>query len=151
MRKPLLMMLMAFVIAQPLSAAEITAPKNTVTPSESKAVTAYILKEINAYRHRLGLSSVQINDETCNFAKVRAHEITNDFSHNGFNQRVSNHTLPYVHWTVITENIAMTSDYKQVVTMWENSPGHAKNMRANTRYVCVVQDGKYFAYLGMTP
>ena len=116
-----------------------------------KEVTAYIIKEINAYRASLKLKPVQTNDETCDFAKIRATEITANFSHDGFNRRAKAGALPYKHWTVITENIAMTSDYKDVEKLWEHSPGHAKNMRADTPYICVMPYGKYFAYVGMKP
>ena len=129
------------IITQPVVAAEST----------EKDVTAYIMKEINIYRASLKLKAVQTSDETCDFAKIRAQEITTNFSHDRFRQRVKAGTLPYVHWTVITENIAMTSNYKEVVTMWAHSKGHAKNMQADTPYVCVVRDGKYFAYVGMKP
>ncbi len=119
--------------------------------STEKEVTAYIIKEVNAYRASLKLKPVQTNDETCNFAKIRAAEIATNFSHDGFNRRVKAGALPYKRWHVITENIAMTSDYREVEKLWEHSPGHAKNMRDDTTYVCVVRNGKYFAYLGMTP
>ncbi len=35
--------------------------------------------------------------------------------------------------------------------MWINSPGHAANMEKDTPYVCVVVNGKYFAYEGWKP
>jgi len=107
--------------------------------------------QINEYRNSLGLSTVQTSTETCNFAKIRAQEISTSFTHDGFTNRKNAGTLPYASWTSITENIAMTSDYKQVETMWQNSAGHAANMRANTPYVCVMQYGNYFAYEGMKP
>ncbi len=129
------------LIAPTIEAAELT----------EKEVTAYIIKEINAYRASLNLKPVQTNDETCDFAKIRAAEIATDFSHDGFNRRAKLGNLPYKHWHVITENIAMTSDYKDVEKMWEHSPGHAKNMRDNTDFVCVERHGKFYAYLGMTP
>ncbi len=113
--------------------------------------TAYIMQQINAYRASFGLKPVQTSDETCRFAAIRAKEIASHFSHDGFNQRYQNHTLPYKPWSEVNENIAMTSDYKKVVDMWAHSPGHAKNMRANTPYVCVARYGDYFAYLGMRP
>jgi uncharacterized protein YkwD len=119
-----------------------------VYAAESKE---YIMNEINRYRASLDLSPVETNDETCRFAAPRAKEISINFNHDGFNERREAGTLPYVHWTLINENIAMTSNYKEVESMWEHSPGHAHNMRANTRYVCVMQYGKYFAYEGMTP
>ena len=155
MKKILLMFVITIaIIAQPLEATATAAPsssEHSSATSHGELVTAYIIKEINVYRSKLGLDPVQINDETCNFAKIRAYEIKSNFSHDGFNQRTHSKTLPYAHWRVITENIAMTSDYKQVERMWENSPGHAKNMRADTPYVCVIQDGDYFDYVGLKP
>lgn len=117
----------------------------------SQKATAYIIKEINVYRASYGLPLVQTSDETCRFAIIRAKEISTHFSHDGFTDRQKSGTLPYKHWSVITENIAMTSDYREVEKLWEHSPGHAKNMRADTPYVCVKQYGNYFAYLGMRP
>jgi len=128
--------------------------KPTTTPvvsAPTNDVTSYIMNEINAYRTSLGLSRVQTNDETCNFAKIRAQEITTNFNHDGFTNRQKAHTLPYASWSAITENIAMTSNYKDVEKMWQNSPGHAANMRADTPYVCVMQSGNYFAYEGLKP
>lgn len=129
-----------------------TQPATPITAAPStNEVTNYIMNEINNYRKSLGLSTVQTSSETCNFAKIRAQEISTAFNHDGFNNRKNTGTLPYASWTAITENIAMTSDYKQVETMWQNSAGHAANMRANTPYVCVMQYGNYFAYEGMKP
>ncbi len=119
-------------------------------PSSSDAMT-YIIQGINAYRAAQGLGAVRTSAETCAFAETRAQEINGSFSHDGFQSRADNKSLPYSSWSGITENIAMTPDYKSVVDMWANSPGHAANMRANTPYVCVRQNGNYFAYEGMKP
>jgi uncharacterized protein YkwD len=127
-------------------------PTNTPSPTPlTNDISTYLLNAVNQYRSSLGLSSVQSNAETCSFATLRASEITSNFSHNGFYNRVNNHTIPYAQWAHATENIAETSDYKQVVTLWENSPSHAANMRDNTPYVCIEQNGNYFAYEGMRP
>lgn len=117
-----------------------------VTPNE---VTDYIINKINKYRESQGLPPVQVSDETCNFAKIRALEIADNYSHDGFNKRITNGTLPYESWSNATENIAIAPDYKQVEAIWEHSSGHAENMRADTPYVCVIRNGKYFAYVGM--
>ena len=122
-------------------AQNITVPTNNATD--------YMIKKINAYRDQQGLAPVQKNDETCNFAKIRAQEIMSHYSHDGFNQRLTNGTLPYSNWVGATENIAMADNYKQVVSIWVHSASHAKNMRADTPFVCVIQNGRYFAYEGM--
>jgi len=137
-------LLWLFFIFSPVIAADkiISAPNK---------VTAYILEQINDYRSSLGLGMVYPSQETCAFAATRAKEIAVNFSHQGFEERKRMQTLPYTRWHVITENIAMTSDYTQVEKMWEHSSGHARNMRADTPYVCVMQYKDYFAYVGLKP
>ncbi|HVZ59134.1 MAG TPA: CAP domain-containing protein [Patescibacteria group bacterium] len=138
-------------------------PTNTIVPTPTvvsqpadsspsvNSVQSYLLQKINDYRSSLGLSSVSMDSYTCDFAKVRAQEIASSFNHDGFTTRVNNHTLPYPSYHNITENIAETSDYTQVVAMWISSPGHAANMRSDTPHVCVAQNGNYFAYEGWQP
>lgn len=127
----------------------------TIPPSEQNPplseVSSYILNGVNDYRASLGLSPVQASTETCAFAAIRAHEIITNFSHDAFYSRVNDHKIPYSLWARATENIAEAPDYKEVVTLWKNSPPHAANMRDNTPYVCIVQNGNYFAYEGMRP
>lgn len=111
----------------------------------------YIMKAINEYRKSNGLSDVKISGETCAFAKTRANEIANNFDHDGFTSRVNSKTLPYSSYSEITENIAKTSNYKEVVDLWISSPGHAENMRKNTPFVCVEKEGNFYAYEGWRP
>lgn len=129
-----------------------SSPIPTSTPSGSTDVKRdYIMNQINAYRKSSGLSQVKTDPYTCDFATIRAKEISTGFNHNGFDSRADNHTLPYPNYHYITENIAQTSDYKQVETLWQNSPGHAENMRADTPYVCVSSYGNNYAYEGWRP
>jgi len=118
---------------------------------ELSDVSSYILQGVNDYRASMGLSPVQSSQETCDFAAIRAQEIANGFNHDGFYNRVNNHTIPYSQWSHATENIAQAPDYKEVVTLWKNSPEHAANMRDNTPYVCIEQYQSYYAYEGMRP
>jgi uncharacterized protein YkwD len=131
-------------------------PTKQATPTPTAGASAsttddkqtFIMNAINDYRKSLGLSAVKTDPYTCSFAKIRAQEITKGFNHDGFRNRINNNSLPYPSFTQVTENIAMTSDYKKVVTMWINSPGHAENMRRNTPFVCVESSGNYYAYEG---
>jgi uncharacterized protein YkwD len=128
--------------------------RSTPTPSPGASTDIrrdYIMNQINTYRKSLGLSEVQTDPYTCNFATTRAKEISTGFNHDGFNNRLNNHTLPYPGYYTITENIAETSNYQQVETLWQNSPGHAENMRADTPYVCVESFGNDYAYEGWKP
>jgi uncharacterized protein YkwD len=127
----------------------LLAKKTVIVPQDDKKI--YIMNAINNYRQSKGLSTISTNNLTCSFATVRAQEIANNFSHGGFQTRLSNHSLPYPNYSLVTENIAETSDYTKVVELWANSAGHAENMRANTPYVCVENYGNYYAYEGWSP
>jgi len=133
-------------------------PTKSISPTPTAGASAildtkekYILDAINTYRVSQGLSKVNADKYTCDFATIRAKEIVNNFNHDGFSNRASNKTLPYPSFSNATENIAMNSDYTKVVTSWINSAGHAENMRANTPYVCVAYSGNYYAYEGWRP
>lgn len=97
------------------------------------------------------MGTVSTDSNTCNFAQTRAGEITTNFSHSGFNDRISAHTLPYPSYSYVNENIAMNSNYQNVADSWINSPGHAENLQADTPYACVGINGKYYAYEGWKP
>ncbi|PIP74708.1 MAG: hypothetical protein CO135_02580 [Candidatus Levybacteria bacterium CG_4_9_14_3_um_filter_35_16] len=112
---------------------------------------SFILDKINAYRASKGLFAVSSNSETCSFAKTRAEEIASNFNHDGFTQRINSKSLPYSSYSHVTENIAMNSNYMDVVDIWINSGPHAENMRADTPFICVMQNGNYFAYEGWKP
>lgn len=137
---------------QPSSSPQSTIrPTATLAPVTTTSAKDYIMNGINNYRAQNGLSKVQTDPNTCNFAKIRAQEISLSFNHDGFTNRVNSKTLPYSSYSSVTENIAMHYDYKQVVQSWINSPGHAANMRANTPYVCVEASGNFYAYEGWKP
>lgn len=144
------------LISTPRPTATAT-PKPTATPSPTTTSLTYLQKQdyimnaINSYRTSQGLYPIKKDTYTCNFAKIRAKEISTSFNHDGFRSRINNGTLPYPSYRLITENIAMTSDYKRVVPMWINSEGHALNMRRDTPYVCVEFYGNYYAYEGWKP
>lgn len=135
-----------------------TKPSATATPTPQGSTSSlldskqqFMLNAINTYRSKYGLSSVKPDSYTCNFATIRAKEIVTNFSHAGFSQRINNRTIPYPGYSLITENIAMTSNYQNVVNMWVSSAGHAANMRKDTPFVCVAYNGNYFAYEGRKP
>ena len=107
------------------------------------------LNQVNNYRRSQGLSEVASDRNTCEFAALRAKEISISFNHNGFRDRVNSNSLPYPSYSQITENIAMNSNYTKVVAGWINSPGHAENMRADTPLVCIAKYGNYYAYEGL--
>ena len=111
----------------------------------------YILGKINEYRASQGVSAVSPNLETCSFARTRAGEILSNFNHDSFTQKINLNTLPYPSYSLVTENIAMTSNYQDVANIWINSGPHAEILRKDTPFICVEQNGNYYAYEGWKP
>ena len=111
----------------------------------------YILGKINEYRASQGVSAASPNLETCSFARTRAGEITSNFNHDTFTQKISSNTLPYPSYSLVTENIAMTDNYQDVANIWINSGPHAEILRKDTPFICVEQNGNYYAYEGWKP
>lgn len=126
-------------------------PSSTPPPESGSPVRDYIMQEINNYRRSQGLSEVKADSYSCSFAALRASEITSAFNHDGFSNRLNSKTLPYPNYSVVTENLAKASDYKKVVSLWIASSGHAANMRKDTPFVCVENNGIYYAYEGWKP
>ncbi|MDO8498415.1 MAG: CAP domain-containing protein [bacterium] len=109
------------------------------------------MKQINDYRQSQGLAEVKTDLYTCNFAAVRASEVTANFNHDGFTNRVNSKNLPYPSYHKIVENIAMNSNYQGVVPVWIASSGHAANLRANTTYGCIAFSNNCYTYESWTP
>lgn len=110
-----------------------------------------MMQQINDYRWSKGLAPVQAESNTCGFAQTRANEITSDFSHAGFTNRLNSHSLPYPSYTLVNENLAMDSNQSDVVNLWIHSPEHEANLTANTPYGCVEGSGNYYVYEGWKP
>lgn len=107
-----------------------------------------LLAAINSYRQSKGLAAIRTDPLTCSFAKLRAQEVSGNFSHTEFYNRVKGKTLPYPHYKQVTENLAWAPSGQNPVNMWINSPSHAANMLKNTPFVCVGNFGDYYAYEG---
>lgn len=136
--------------SQPVVQASST-PAPIPTPQTTTSVLNFIMSQVNDYRKSKGLSTVQTNSQTCSFAKIRASEIAQSFNHDLFQNRIDSKTLPYSSYSQVTENIAMNSNYQDVVLSWINSPGHAANIEKDTPFVCIGISGNYFAYEGWKP
>lgn len=127
-------------------------PAPTALPQPATSSTRdFMMNEINNFRRSKGLSAVSTDSYTCNFAQARAQEITSNFSHDGFNQRVSSGTLPYSSYRLVVENLARAGNYKDVVNLWINSPGHNANLSADTIYGCAGYSGDFYSYQGWKP
>lgn len=149
------------LIVKPISSpSPLISPSSSPSPSPKSSATAkpkidvvktFLLGEINKYRLDQGLTAVQTNYLTCDFAKVRAWEISQKFNHDGFRARKNSNSLPYPSYSIISENIAQNSDYTKVVASWIASAGHAQNLRRATSFVCVERVGDFYTYEGWKP
>ncbi len=126
-------------------------PKTLTNPTNISSKDSIILQDINNYRKGKGLPVLSASSVICSFAKVRAQEISTNFNHDGFQKRVDSKTLPYPSYSIINENIVMTSDFHQVITLWVNSPGHMANLSSNITYGCIGDYGNYYAFEGWKP
>lgn len=129
-------------------------PKPTATPTlaaQQFSLQDPLMNAINNYRTSKGLTAVKTDSYTCNFANIRAQEISTSFNHDGFNSRISSKTLPYPSYHMVVENLAMTISLGNVVNMWINSPVHEANLRADVTFGCVGTYGNYYAYEGWKP
>lgn len=143
--RPTIPGVMASALLQPATWEEgLTLPANSSKED-------FIMNEINNHRISKGLSKSQPDSSTCNFAKLRVDEISANFNHDGFTQRINNNTLPYPSYSQITENISVNSDYKMVASKWIESSGHAANMEKDTPFICVKSSGDYYAMEGWKP
>lgn len=111
-------------------------------------IDTYVLLKVNEYRRQNGLSEISSDPSTCEFASLRAGEISSNFSHDGFNSRISSNTLPYPNYSYVNENIAQNSDFTRVTTSWIASPPHADNLRQNLTHACIRHSGEYFVFEG---
>lgn len=136
----------------PIIVTQVPQPTSTPAPQPPQIAGGNsFIDQINQYRQSKGLGSISSDSQTCNFANLRASEISANFSHDGFNNRVSSNSLPYPGYQEVTENLAMNHNSSDVVSSWINSPGHAANLEKNTPYGCVGSVGNYYAYEGWRP
>ena len=90
-----------------------------------------MLKEINLQRQNAGLSPLSLDERVCDYAQIRAQEITESFSHtrlNGENywDELGRMGIDYYPGG---ENIAAgNSTVQATMNQWMNSPGHKANI-----------------------
>lgn len=114
-------------------------------------IEEHIFNQVNNFRRSNGLPILDVNRTVCRFAHARAEEITGNFTHDGFQNRIKNNSLPYGTYSLVVENLAVESNSLSVVSRWITSIGHEKNMLQNIRFGCIGENGAYYAFEGYTP
>lgn len=87
------------------------------------------------------------NDAVCDLSKVRSMEISKDFSHQGFRDRVSDINYKMVlHYSNLGENLSWDIlSGQEVLFAWLMSPKHKEILDTPYKYGCVSCYNKYCA------
>lgn len=101
---------------------------------------------LNNYRKDHGLNTLNINSSLCKVSTERAHEISTNFSHDGFEAATKRSGVDAHSFG---ENIASgpLSATKFVEWSWDRSPGHRANMLGDWTDGCGAIWDKYAVYL----
>ena len=126
-------------------------PTLAIKPAAAGDNGSLVMQEINSYRISLGFTPFSTHPAVCDFAKLRALELTTNFSHEGFEQRFQNGSLPYESFSKVAENIANIATYSGVFELWKNSEGHNKNLLSESLFACVGNVGRYYAFESWKP
>ena len=123
---------------------------NTTTTSELTADEKEVFDLINKQRVANGLSSLKIDDELQNVARIKAEDMVNN---NYFSHTSPTYGSPFdmikkfgISYKTAGENIAGNSTNSGAVTAWMGSPGHKANIlnrSFNYTGIGVVKSPKY--------
>ena len=108
------------------------------------------LDAVNRYRNNKGLDELKEHTVVCQFAMLRLQEVQSDFSHNGFTRRRDSDLLPYSSFRTVVENIARVPS-GDAIELWQNSPSHEENLRADVEYGCIREDQGFVVFEGWKP
>jgi len=109
------------------------------------ATASELNSTLNNYRVAHGLNSLTIDATLCAIAQERAVEITQNFSHDGFEAAVKRHNLQ----KSSGENIASgpLTAVQFVEWSWDKSPGHKANMLADWTEGCGGVNGRFAVFI----
>jgi uncharacterized protein YkwD len=112
-----------------------------------------LLDAVNAYRKERSKDSLITNGNLCKFARERSEEIVDDFSHNGFEQKVKDNSLDYLDYSSIAENIWQGKPFEidRVIDGWDGSRAHKETMLDNWKYGCGAVKDNSAVFLFMNP
>lgn len=118
-------------------------------PKEKMTTVEELNLAMNNYRKAHGLNELNINNELCKFADQRAREISNNFSHDGFNFHLINGDYTNSGFTSFGENIwqGYFSGVHIVEYAWDKSEGHRQAQLDNWSSGCAGVYDKYVSFI----
>jgi hypothetical protein len=128
------------------SSSEVLAPESSPTP----IITRYdLLEEFNSYRLDRNLPALTQDNTLCLFADLRAVEVKNSFTHDGFWNKAEKLVTKEGQYVGLGENLAVNyRTTKGVMEAWNASPTHRENLqRKEFNRVCFAVDGVYIVQI----
>ena len=138
------LMLMGIMIAGMVLTTDENTDVNKVVASQPQGLDANVLwSEINVWRINQGYKPYRLNQDLCDYGKVRIEEVKTDWSHNGF-WKHETEVYNDLHYTYLGENLARDfSEEFQALNGWLNSPTHRANLDFPYTDSCVVTSGGF--------
>jgi len=121
----------------------------TVTPKPKTLGANKLFNLVNEYRARNGLKQLVVYSPLCEFAKIRAEQIKNDWSHSGYDQAAGQGALFSTvcpNCRRVGENLA--KDYpteETVLEAWTVASIHKSNLEGDWDWGCAVYSSDNFA------
>jgi uncharacterized protein YkwD len=109
------------------------------SPAANSSLVNDVLTQTNDFRKSQGLSPLIMNPELNKIAQQHSEDMASGrvaFGHDGFGDRQTKASEDIQGMHAFAENVAYgVNTAKEVVTLWENSPGHRRNMLGNYKYI----------------
>ena len=118
-------------------------------PAEPMSTVSELNQAVNEFRKAHGQNWLEIDSGLCSFADRRAHEISEDFSHDGFSKYFESEGIDTWGFTAFGENIWM-GEFMGVHIVeygWVKSPGHYEALVGEWTKGCAEIYDKYAVFI----
>jgi len=122
------------------------------SPRRFTGLVEDVLQYTNQFRKSKGLTALTERDDLNTIAQKHSEDMAKGrvgFGHSGFSQRYEQASKMIKGFKQFAENVAYgATSGKEVVTMWQNSTGHRRNMLGNYKYIGIgiAKDAKGMIY-----
>lgn len=108
------------------------------SPANNTSLANDVFKQVNQFRKSEELPALLMKEELNAIAQQHSEDMANGsvaFGHDGFRDRQKKAAEEIKDMRGFAENVAYgVNTAKEVVTLWENSPGHRRNMLGKYNY-----------------
>ncbi len=111
---------------------------NSFTPPNTSNLVYEVLTQTNTFRKSKGMNTLEMRGDLNELAKKHSEDMAKGrvgFGHAGFGKRFAKAEKKIRNFHGFAENVAYGAiSGKQVVMMWEKSPGHRRNLLGPYKY-----------------